>query len=399
MQDLLGRAFRANPRYELVLWDRLAPEERRALARLPDDPDFYGVLRPREGAAGLLTGSLTGMTVKAVDRETALLFLTLREPGALPVYVRTVLAEATGRTVARLVADGILEIERDGAFVGGPAALSLGLNTGDVRASGEGRLARLSVAALQYGQALAIDDPLRLSFRLYGYNRRPLTPRWQRTLASADAVQAHLGIAPGGVHRPLLDRAWRASSPSEAWLSWRSRSSRAGESTSAEQGATWKLYVSPAPEALAASFGAVLEALAAGKAAQFKIGAGAAGLLRPDKIVAYFPDFERLAAAAEAVSSRLAGVPAQGVPFTSEIGGDGLLSWGMDPPAAERSAWGGRESWRLWLTHRLARALLMARAAATPATPEPWRFALERVRLEGVDTESWTPAASLWSAG
>ncbi len=169
-----------------------------------------------------------------------------------------------------------------------------------------------------------------------------------------------------------------------------------GGRTAPEGSATWKLYVSPAPEALAASFGAVLEALAAGRAAQFKIGAGAGGLLRPDKIVAYFPDFERLAAAAEAVSSRLAGVPAQGVPFTSEIGGDGLLSWGMDPPVSERGAWGGRESWRLWLTHRLARALLAARAAETP---EPWHFALERVRLEGVDTGSWTPAASLWSAG
>jgi hypothetical protein len=120
------------------------------------------------------------------------------------------------------------------------------------------------------------------------------------------------------------------------------------------------------------------------------------GLLRPDKIVAYFPDFERLAKAAEAVSARLGGVPAQGVPFTSEIGGDGLLSWGMDPPASELAAWGGRESWRLWLTHRLARALLAARSAEGL---EPWRFALERVRLEGIDTASWTPAASLWSRG
>ena len=42
MMDLLGRAFRANPSYELTLWDRLAPEERRAI---PEDPDLYGVLR------------------------------------------------------------------------------------------------------------------------------------------------------------------------------------------------------------------------------------------------------------------------------------------------------------------------------------------------------------------
>ena len=106
------------------------------------------------------------------------------------------------------------------------------------------------------------------------------------------------------------------------------------------------------------------------------------------------PSFERLAEAARAVESRLGGVAAQGVPFTSEIAGDGLLSWGMDPPATERDAWGGRESWRLWLTHRLARALLAARSAGEGI--EPWRFALERLRLEGVDTGSWTPAASLW---
>ena len=116
--------------------------------------------------------------------------------------------------------------------------------------------------------------------------------------------------------------------------------------------------------------------------------------MRPDKIVAYFPSFERLAEAAGAVQSRLGGVPAQGVPFTSEIGGDGLTSWGMDPPASERS-WAGRESWRLWLTHRLARALLAARGVAE----EPWQFALERLRLEGIDTGTWTPAAGLWSEG
>lgn len=379
--DLLGRAFRANPRYELTLWDRLAPEERRAFDRLPaEDPDLYGVLRPREGAAGL--------GAKAVDRETALLFLTLREPGALPAYVRSVLGEGTGRTIARLVADGVLEIEADGGFVSGSAAFA-----GRQDHEAGGRLAGLSIAALQYGQALAIDDPLRLSFRLYGYNRRPLTPRWQRLLASPEAARAYLGIGPGGANRSALDRAWTASPPSEAWLSWRLRG---GERASLGREGTWKLYVSPAPEALADSFGAVLDALTAGRAAQFKIGSGAVGLLRPDKIVAYFPDFERLAKAAEAVAARLGGVPAQGVPFTSGIDGGGLLSWGMDPPASERAAWGGRESWRLWLTHRLARALLAARGAEGL---EPWRFALERVRLEGIDTGSWTPAANLWSQG
>jgi hypothetical protein len=377
--DLLGRTVRASPLYELVLFDRLPPGERKALDSLRSDPGFYGVLRPREGGPRL--------GAKSVDRETALLFLTLREPGPLPSYVRTVLGEGTARTIARLVADGILEVEKGGVFVSGPAAIE-----GAARGSGGGRLAELSIAALRYGQALAVDDPLALSFRLYGYNHRPLTPGWKRLLASAEAVRAHLGIALGGAHRMLLDRVWASLEPSEAWLSWRLRS---GESSSRPDGATFKLYVSPAPEALAGRFGEVLDAFAAARAPHFKIGASAAGLLRADKIVAYFPSFERLTGAAAAIASHLGSVPAQGVPFTSEIAGDGLLSWGTDPSAGT-GAWGRSESWRLWLTHRLARALLDARAAGAA---EPWRFAIERVRLEGVDPETWTPGALLRREG
>jgi len=377
-----------------VLFDRLGPGERLALEELRRDRDFYGILRPREGAAGL--------GIKSVDRETALLFLTLRDPGPLPSYVRQVLGEAAAPAMTRLVADGVLEVEAGGDLVSGAAAVaSFHQGGGEL---GNSRLARLSIEALRYGQALAFDDPLLLSFRLYSYNRRPLTPRWQQLLGSAEAVREHLGIGRGGPNRKILDRVWEGRPPSEAWLSWRAR---AAEPLSSREGVTWKLYVSPEPEALAGSFGEILEALAAARTPQFKIGADASGLLRPDKIVAYFPSFERLAGAAEAIASRLGGIPAQGVPFTSEIrsesrseiGGEGLLSWGADPPADDpHRSRGGGESWRLWLTHRLAQALLGAWASGS-GSMEPWRFALERLRLEGVDTETWTPGALLWREG
>jgi hypothetical protein len=383
-REILGRGFRANPAFDLVLYDRLPPEERKALAELRKDPDFYGILRPREGASAL--------GVKSVDRETALLFLTLREPGPLPSYMEALLGEAALRTVARLVADGILEVEHGGGFVFGAAALPvLGAGEGGSGESGEtaGRLAEISLAALRYGQDLDVEDALDLSYRLYGYNRRPLTPRWKRLLGDGDAVLAWLGVGPGGRWRRDIDRGWELRGGSKDWwLSWHSRAQVDGLTGS---GATWKLYISPAPEVLPESFGAILEALAAARAPQFKVGADAWGILRADKIVSYFPSFELLAAAADALASRLSGMPAQGVPFTSEIGGDGLLSWGVDPPREESAA--GRESWRLWLTHRLARSLISARSAKAE---EPWRFALERVRLEGVDTDTWTPGAMLW---
>jgi hypothetical protein len=388
MRSILRRDFRASPRYELVLFDRLSPGERETLAELRKDPSFYGVLRPGEASAGL--------GFKAVDRDTALLFLTLHEPGPLPGYVTEMLGAAAPRTLARLVADGVLEIREGDGFVSGAAALALVEDGVRDRDGGEGgRLAVLSREALRYAQALEIGDPLRLSWRIYGFNRRPLTPVWRRLLPSAEAVERHLGIERGGRNRPALDRSWQPGKRGEFWLTWHARS---GRSEGPERGdAVYKLYVSPAPESLEEGFGEILAALSASRAQQFKVGADAAGLLRPDKIVAYFPDFDRLSEAAGCLGDRLAGLPPHGVPFTAEIAGGGLLSWGADPPAAERSPLlGGWESWRLWLTNRLAVALVAARSEGVA---EPWRFAIDRVRLEGVDTETWTPGALLWRRG
>ncbi len=422
-RDLLELPLRANPAFRLVLFDRLPAGQRRQLAGLARDPEHYGVLRPRRG---------TGLGLKAVDRETALLFLTLARPAPLPSYVRSRLGDAGAALVlARLVADGVLEIERAPAgFVSGAAAMSLFA----APAAAGGRLAELSRAALRHGQDLARTlrepEPLHLSLRLYGYNRLPMTPRWRRELPDASAVRRHLGIASGGRWQLLLERHWRelAAAGDAPWLRWQRRrpadrgaSSRAAAATVTREAPTYKLYVSPAPSALPEAFGAVLDGLAAVGAPGFKVGAGAGALLRPDKIVAYFETFERLEAAAGALTERLAGVAPHGVPFTSEIAGGGQLSWGVDPPlAAGLGLLGGdgRMSWRLWLTNRLARALIAAVAAggghagavdaagtgagspvagaAAEETMEPWRFAVERLRLEGIDTDSWTPGGSLW---
>src|SRR5579864_7766297 len=83
-RDLLELPLRANPAFRLVLFDRLPAGQRRQLAGLARDPEHYGVLRPRRG---------TGLGLKAVDRETALLFLTLARPGPLPGYVRSRLGD------------------------------------------------------------------------------------------------------------------------------------------------------------------------------------------------------------------------------------------------------------------------------------------------------------------
>jgi hypothetical protein len=367
--------FRVNPAYELVLYDRLSPTERDALAGLREDPGFYGVLRPREAGA---------LASKAVDRNTALLLLTLNEPAQLPEYVGYDSNTRARREIAKLVAEDVLQVELGTGFVSGAAAVDF---YGRTSLPGEGgRIAELSRDALRYAATLPIDDRIDLAVRIYQYNRLPLTPRWRRLLSTTEDHAKYLGIAGGDAGR-VLARSWPVASSSSYWLVW-----RRDTGSPAVDDPTFKLYVSALPDALGGGgFASIVAALTSTRATQFKLGVGAGGCLRPDKLVAYFSDFDALAEGASRLRRSLSGMPAHGVPFTAEITRDGLLSWGIDPPQTNGLAWTRGESWRLWLARRLASALLQAGNVA-----EPWRFAIERLRLEGVDTESWTPDSAIF---
>ncbi|HYH44238.1 MAG TPA: hypothetical protein VEG34_01010 [Thermoanaerobaculia bacterium] len=406
LTSLLQYSFRAGSGYRLVVFDRLPPEEQAALAELQTDPDFYGVLLPREGSL---------RTVKAVGRDTALLWWTLTEPGPLPFFVwsgGTEGAEAA-QGIIDLVMDGVLEIADGEGFVAGAAAAGLLLPASSPRTS-QGKLAQLSAEALRHAEALGAADPAVLVASLYGYNRQPVTAAWARRLPDRPAVLDFLGAAPASPLGRRLAAGWdRASGEAEpeGWIAWRYRG-RKGAASNRSSGASagraaFKLYLSPAIEALPAAFAAVVETLEDAGRGDFKVGSDAAGLLRPDKLVLYFSGQEELLAAAENLSRRLPGLPTQGVPFTAEIGLDGALSWGMDPPKSARLvSWHEGESWRIWVVRRLALALLAARDGMPEQREqhqvegglEPWQFALERLRREGVDVDRWTPAAHIWQA-
>lgn len=384
--DLAARAFRAGDAFELVVFERLPAAEQLLLAELRDAPEFYGVLRPRTG---------TGRTIRAVDRDTALLWLTLQAPAPLPAFAWEGDGDAARRRITELVLDGVLEMETSEGFVSGAAAMQR--FSGPVGSPDDGprsRLARLSLDALRTAQALALDDVEELAAWLYGYGRAPITPALARRLPDRDAVLAHVGLAPGRALRARLDAAYHRTPATEStgWIAWSPTGARRQPM---RERATCKLYVSPALDAVPVAMEALVELLCTRTRAVFKFGADGAGLLRPDKIVVYFDDVETLQAAALELAERLAGVPAHGVPFSAEIAGDGVLSWGMDPPRSTRVLeWQGYDSWRLWLVRRLAAALVAARRDAHDV--EPWRFALARLRWAGVDVDRWTPSEALW---
>lgn len=381
-RPIAGQTFRAGRGFELVAFDRLPPGEQAALAELTAEPDFYGVLKPRQGS---------GQTIKSVNKDTALLWLTLQSPGPLPYFATAREPQAASGAIWQLVLDGVLEVEIGGDFVGGAHAAEL--LAGGQLSQPLGRLAELSRLALRYAERSRLHNAGLLSGFLYRFGTQPISPRWQAQLPGGDAVLSFVGAGPGTDVRRLLDAQWDAVHAEAAggWLVW----SRRGRAQVSAGAATYKLYISPQPQDMPCVFAAVADTLPA-RVTSFKIGANAAGLLRPDKMVLYFADQEGLQAGAAELADRLAGVPAHGVPFSAEISAAGLLSWGMDPPRRERRlAWQSVQSWRSWVVSRLAVALVAAGSSALERMTAV-DFALERLKHEGVDIDHWMPSMRLW---
>ena len=361
--------IRTSPRFELKQLAELTPEQREPFRELEADADFFGLLIPRGD---------TALNIKSVGHDMAALLRRLSHPSPLDA----------DDDVIDLVLDGVLEIEADGDFLSGADALPV-LCDLDHSAIEPRGIARLSLDALRHADDLLSNDPEELTRALYLYNRIPLSRFWHARFPDRVAVLAHLGA-----DRDALS-AFRGPSETQGWISWSARERKPQDKSAP----TYKLYVSPRPENIRDAFHAVVRALADLGGGDFKIGEDAAGLLRPDKLVAYFASREQLDRAAAAVLARLAGCPAHGVPFTAGIDDSGLLSWGIDPPETERVlSWMGRESWRLWLASKLGDAMAFAKSSAARREIAAWQFARERVRRHGVDVERWTPTDALWRA-
>lgn len=384
---LLDRPWRVSAAWDLVPVDRAAQAEQALLAQLGDDPTLFGLLRP--------VGEPAGRTLRAVDRDTALLWWTLAAfPGPIPGYARRPDPGAAAAGLAALLLDGLFEIRgEDGSFRTGGAALAL--VDGRPALASAGVLPRLSREALEHAAALAPSSAAELAGILYGYGRVALAPGFVRELGSeledGRAVLDWLGLGGGGARRRALEAHWRV--PTDTREGWLAFDRRAGtERPNVPHGPTWKLYFSPRIAALPETLESFASTLARHGAQAFKLGAELAGLTRPDKAVAYFARFEDLAAAGQELAERLADVPAQGVPFTAPFDSAALVSWGVDPPDTETLPWWGRQSWRLWLAQRLAAVL----ATAPGSAAERVDLALARLRLDGLDVERWTPSLALW---
>jgi hypothetical protein len=369
----IGEAvFRANPNYELVQFDRLGEADR---LRIDQSAlrGAYGLLLPRRGSA---------CDPLSVSNDAALLFFSLMEPGPLPGFALARVDDAA--QITRLVADGVVEVLHEGTFVSGPQGAELLCRVPP-------RVANISAVALQYGQALGPMGKSELASRLYFYGRVPVSPALASRFPDEVSIDHYLGISPGGPIARALGARWQeVPTTPEARRYWRQWLTLDAEASATK----YKLYVSPAldqlPEALAAS-ASLLPSVRG--VTGFKLGAGLGGMCRPDKLIIYLKEMEDVAELAARLKQALGQCRAHEPPFTASITEDGLLTWGADPPGARGET---KMSWRMWIAERLAAYLAAARDAPLQAL-EPWQYALERLKLSGIDTTTWTPARDRWS--
>jgi len=370
--DLRQARLRSNPRFRLVPYDRLSPAEQGAFRSLNHDREFYGILfSPPE----------SGLSPRALSRDVALLFLALAQPASLPSLLTDLLGLDAERRLRQLVADQVLEVESAGQFLSGPALIELLGGEPDGRAAS--RVARLSSEAIEYARALESLDLAATADCLYRFNAAPATPSFHARFASVDRLHAFVQAPPDVQGR--LQSGWRCETVADRWLTWSCRAA-AGP---------YKLYVSPRLEDLPKVFAVSVRAFAQVGCPTFKLGQGAFGLLRPDKLVAHFSGLDRLQRAAELIAQGAAEATAQGVPFSAPIDPAGLLSWGMDPPRFEQAPLAASAlSWRHWLCERIATYVVAARQSGGDVQA----FVRQRIALDGVDPVDWTPDLAIWRA-
>lgn len=375
VRSLGNHRFRSNPALEAVPLADLPKAQREGLDAAAAQRGIHSVLRSRA----------TGRDLMVVDFDTALLFHSLVTAAACPAYLTRILGEERDRMLARLVYDGILQIEGgNGSFVDGVQAHAELFSGQEPCFITPERVGRISLGAMYYAACMRTLDARALASRLYEFNLTPRSARWQDKFATRSALAKWLGLSSPARWNRVLRSEYLGHQPGPAlhpWLHWRHRGYRG-------QGGRHKLYVSPSVAALPAAFSNVVRICCAMGVPAFKVGCNLQGVLRPDKLVLYFSDTSSLQGVARELAVALAGVDVQGVPFTAALDSVGMLSWGMDPPSHAYVGEGDGWSWRKFIVDRIATAITRAPAANFDEVIE---YALQRVRLEGIEPEGWLP--------
>ncbi len=376
---LTGR-FRTGRLYRLKERAMLSRQEKQWLGSLADSDEVYGLFVPDV--------PLPHLTAKIAFLDSALLFFHFQQAERLPQSFLTRPGAELQKLMAHLVLDQILEVAWQKDFVSGSQAVPAVYNAQQFPGEAPANyLSGLSLQAISYAFLLNRKDVQSLAHWLYTCHTLPPDALADRSLASEKDMYHYL--FPQQSHDPaVLLRQWQFVPPQERfrWFSW----TRPHTFHPAEQ-PTFKLYLSPQPHRLSALLARLLPVVSGSAAFCVKAGASAAGILRPDKLVVYFSSAEGMRQMVPHLLPLLQGEPVHGVPFTAQLDGDGLLSWGADPPAGHEPADADGGSWRTTVAGQLALAVLAARAQGKQLA-EALPFVAAKMDAAGINFRTWAPA-------
>jgi hypothetical protein len=274
----------------------------------------------------------------------------------------------------------ILEIEvEEGKYLGGAEALEVLKKRTSLPVDSINREAML------HAYAHLPTDHATLTGVLYSFNHKPVTKRLKEKLFNKESVKAFFGLDVSSEESRFFYRHWQAIRGNQGWIAF-VRHTRFGEDIN-KSSQTYKLYLSPSKlEKFQEIFFTLSTLLHEAGAFQFKIGADAYGLQRPDKWVAYFYDKTSLYRAMELIEREVGEVEAQEVPFS----GESMLSWlgwGSDPKSNEKE----RVSWRWFLCSEIAHAMLDAKREGLISGDRLWDYIAVRLERKHIDPVAFEP--------
>ena len=383
---ILDKKFRQGSLYKLTEWDQLGSYQKELLVGLENEADVYGLFEP--------VSDTSNLTFKVAYREVAMLYLHFQYNNKLPHYFIVSVNKNITEILIRLILDEIIQIEGETGYVSGAAALPVlyGENIFEEHTV-PGYLSALSFKAIYYAWMLHDADLTSITQKLYSFNTVPWDAFMKSRFYETHSIKEFLFSRVNETSRHMLDEQWQTypNDENKYWLSW---SRHLPGQLLQERSHTCKLYISPHINDLPEIFRRFIPVISASQAFSFKAGNSLQGLLRPDKMVAYFYSKEALFYTAGLLREELGNYPSQGVPFTTQLDETGLLSYGEDPPVTEvlSSVDGG--SWRTFITDQLALAIVQARKNKL-SWQQTMGFIRAMLLTEGVDSYNWTTTNGL----
>lgn len=347
----------------------LSPALQQNLAPLIKTTQAEGFLLPRQGQ---------GTALSIVPARGAISELFKAASGGVPL--NAAISIIPSADISRLCTLGMLAVQLSSGNLTGPAAQLLLSSRESGTLPEPRRTDFVSQAAIHHAARLPLLDPLPLTERLYSYNSEPLFQ--SKLLAeSVEQVQqlANTAFLGTSVLRP---------SPRDN-PGWYMFSSLRPPERQAEVTQHCKLYMSPVVNDLPRCLIRLSAVLPQLRFEAWKVGRFTYGVTRPDKICLYFSTREDAQIAAQVLAREMRGIRPQGVPFTELQDTVGLISLAMDPPRqTARSTFSTQNSWRLWVSRKVATAVIMAKQSRDYPL-SPLQSALWTMQFLGVEPETW----------